>query len=94
LALVWLRVSPTYELLGWLFGLDKSNAWPNTQDMLEVLETMADFPFDRSGRDRSKLGTAAAGMTAFPAVRVILDAKEQGVRRVTLTPLQAYPIAA
>ena len=41
LALVWLRVYPTYELLGWLFGLDKSNAWHNVQDVLATLEQIA-----------------------------------------------------
>ena len=37
IALVWLRVYPTYELLGILFGMDWSNAWHNTRDALEVL---------------------------------------------------------
>jgi IS5 family transposase len=81
LALVWVRVYPTYELLGWLFGLDRSNAWHNAQDVLEVLEAMTDFPFDRPGRDRPRLGTADAVMAAFPSVRVVIDAKEQAFRR-------------
>lgn len=83
LALVWLRVYPTYELLGWLFGLDKSNAWHNTQDVLEALDTMTDFPFDRPDPDRRKLQTAEAVMEAFPEVRVIIDAKEQAFHRPT-----------
>jgi IS5 family transposase len=81
LALVWLRVYPTYELLGWLFGLDKSNAWHNAQDVLEVLDTMTDFPFDRPDPGRRKLQTAEAVVEAFPEVRVIIDAKEQAFRR-------------
>lgn len=81
LALVWLRVYPSYELLGWLFGLDKSNAWHNTQDVLEILESMTDFPFDRPDPQRRKLQTAEAVMDAFPEVRVIIDAKEQAFRR-------------
>ena len=81
LALVWLRVYPSYELLGWLFGLDKSNAWHNTQDVLEVLDTMTDFPFDRPDPQRRKLQTAEAVMEAFPEVQVIIDAKEQAFRR-------------
>jgi IS5 family transposase len=81
LALVWLRVYPTYELLGWLFGLDKSNAWHNAQDVLEVLDTMTDFPFDRPDPDRRKLHSAEAVVEAFPEVRVIIDAKEQAFRR-------------
>lgn len=81
LALVWVRVYPTYELLGWLFGLDKSNAWHNVQDVLEVLDTLTDFPLDRPDPDRRKLPTTEAVMGAFPEVRVIIDAKEQAFHR-------------
>ena len=83
LAPVWLRAYPTYKLLGWLFGLGKSNAWHNTQDVLEVLDTMPDFPFDRPDPGRRKLQTAEAVMQAFPEVRVIVDAKEQAFHRPT-----------
>ena len=81
IALVWLRIYPTYELLGWLFGLEKSNAWEAVQDALAVLETLADFPFERPAAERKKLATKAAVMEAFPEVAVIIDAKEQPFRR-------------
>ena len=81
MALVWLRVYPTYAVLGGLFGTDKPVAWHTVQDVLEVLETLADFPFDRPGKDRAALRTADAVMAAFPQVRVVIDAKEQGFRR-------------
>jgi hypothetical protein len=81
MALVWLRVYPTYEVLGWLFGLEKSNAWENVQDALAVLATLADFPFERPAADRAKLTNKAAVIAAFPAVKVILDGKEQPFRR-------------
>jgi hypothetical protein len=81
IALVWLRIYPTYELLGWLFGLEKSNAWEAVQDALAVLETLADFPFERPATERKRLATKAAVMEAFPAVAVIVDAKEQPFRR-------------
>src|SRR5262249_60629751 len=81
LALVWLRVSPTYELLGFFFGLPKRNAQLNVRDALAVLDTLDDFPFDRPDRDRKKLGSLTAVMAAFPAVRVIIDSKEQRVHR-------------
>lgn len=42
---------------------------------------MTDFPFDRPGKDRTRLGTADAAMAAFPAVRVVVDAKGQAARR-------------
>src|SRR5262245_62894942 len=51
MALVWLRVYPTYELLGFFFGLHKRNAQLNVRDALAVLDTLDDFPFDRPDRD-------------------------------------------
>src|SRR5438270_6085260 len=51
LALIWLKVYPTYEVLGLLFGLHKRNAQRNARDVLEVLEALDDFPFDRPDRE-------------------------------------------
>jgi len=81
MTLLWLRVYPTYEVLGWLFGLEKSNAWENVQDALAVLETLADFPFERPAAERAKLGTKEAVFDAFPEVKVIIDGKEQPFQR-------------
>jgi len=81
MALVWLRIYPTYELLGWLFGLEKSNAWENVQGALAVLETLADFPFERPAADRAKLATPAAVIAAFPEVKILLDGKQQPFQR-------------
>jgi hypothetical protein len=85
MALVWLRIYPTYEVLGFLFGLDKANAHRNTADVLAVLEALGDFPFDRPDRDpgRTSLGTPEAVMDAFPMVRLVVDTTEQRVRRPT-----------
>src|SRR5207237_10167848 len=49
MALVWLRLYPTYELLGFFFGLHKRNAQLNVRDVLAVLDTIDDFPLDRPG---------------------------------------------
>jgi hypothetical protein len=81
MALVWLRVYPTYEVLGWLFGLEKSNAWENVQDALAVLGTLADFPFERPAADRAKLATPAAVIAAFPEVKILIDGKEPPSQR-------------
>jgi hypothetical protein len=81
MALVWLRVYPTYELLGFLFGLHKRNAQLNVRAVLDILDTLDDFPFDRPGRDRRKLSTVTQVMEAFPQVRLVIDAKEQRVQR-------------
>jgi DDE superfamily endonuclease/Helix-turn-helix of DDE superfamily endonuclease len=81
MTLFWLRVYPSYSLLGWLFGLDKANAWRNVQDTLALLDTLPDFPFDRPAKERTQVRTAAALFAQFPAVRLIVDAKEQPFRR-------------
>jgi hypothetical protein len=81
MALVWLRTYPTYEVLGFFFGLHKRNAQLNVRAALEILDGLDTFPFDRPGRDRRKLRSAAEVITAFPQVAVIIDAKEQRINR-------------
>ena len=81
MALLWLRIYPTYEVLGWLFGLEESNAWENVQDALAVLGTLADFPFERPAAERAKLRTKEVVIVAFPEVKVIIDGKEQPFQR-------------
>jgi DDE superfamily endonuclease len=81
LALVWLRVYPTLELLGFLFSLNKTNAEDNLKAVLATLETMASFPFERPAADRKKLRSLSAVMDAFPDVRLVIDAKEQRIQR-------------
>jgi DDE superfamily endonuclease/Helix-turn-helix of DDE superfamily endonuclease len=81
MALLWLRAYPTYEVLGFFFDLHKRNAQLNVRAVLEVLDALDDFPFDRPGPDRKKLRSACEVMAAFPQVRLILDAKEQRVHR-------------
>src|SRR3954447_5924266 len=81
--LFWLRAYPTYEVLGFLFGLHHGNALRNVADMLAVLESLGDFPFDRPDRAQARAasGTLEAVMDAFPMVRLVVDTKEQRIRR-------------
>jgi hypothetical protein len=81
MALLWLRVYPTYEVLGFFFSLHRRNAQLNVRSALDVLDGMDDFPFDRPGPGRKKLRSPAEVMAAFPQVRVIIDAKEQRVNK-------------
>ena len=83
MALIWLRVYPTYELLGFFFDLHRRNAQLNVRDVLATLDTLDDFPFDRPDRDRPRLRSATEVMAAFPEVRVLIDSKEQRVNRPT-----------
>ena len=81
MALVWLRVYPTYEVLGFFFGLHKRNAQLNVRGALAALDSLDDFPLDRPTRERPKMRSAAEVMAAFPQVRLVIDGKEQRVNR-------------
>ena len=81
IALVWLRVYPTYEVMGFYFSLHKTNARQNVEEMLDTLLSMSVFGFERPARDRKKLCNAQAVMDAFPEVALVIDTKEQRIRR-------------
>jgi hypothetical protein len=81
IALIWLRIYPTFEVLGFLFSLNKTNVHEAVMDQLATLEGLADFPFERPAAERKKLRSLSAVMDAFPDVRVVIDAKEQRIQR-------------
>lgn len=81
MALFWLRTYPTYEVTGFFFSLNKTNAEDNVKDILRTLESMTDFSFERPTKDRKKLRSPQAVMDAFPDVRLVIDAKEQRLHR-------------
>jgi hypothetical protein len=85
MTLIWLRLYPTFEVLGFLFSLNKTNVHDAVNEGLATLETLADFPFERPAADRKKLRSVAAVMDAFPEVRLVIDTKEQPIRRPTST---------
>lgn len=81
MTLFWLKAYTTYELLGFFYDLDKTNIEDNLILILETLESMASFEFERPAADRKKLHSVTEVMDAFPDVRLIIDAKEQRVER-------------
>jgi hypothetical protein len=81
MTLIWLRIYPTFEVLGFLFSLDKTNVHATVGDLLATLESLADFPFERPRAERRKLRSVAAVMDAFPDVCLVIDAKEQRLER-------------
>ena len=85
MTLFWLRAYPTFEVLGVFFGLAKSNANLNVHATLAILDTLSDFTFERPAKERAKLNSVKAVMAAFPAVRLVVDATEQRIRRPTST---------
>ena len=81
MALVWLRTYPTYEVLAFLFSLNKGNAQRGTLDVLATLEAHTVFVCERPAQERQKLRSVQAVMDAFPDVRLVIDAKEQRIQR-------------
>lgn len=81
MTLFWLKAYTTYELLGFFYDLNKTNIEDNLKLVLETLEPMTSFNFERSKAERQKLHSMAEVMDAFPDVRLIIDAKEQRVER-------------
>ena len=80
MTLMWLRVYPTFALVGFFFSLHESNAWRTVQDGLATLETPSRFDFEKPAKERKALRTAAAVMDAFPDVALVIDAKEQQIQ--------------
>jgi hypothetical protein len=81
MTLFWLRTYMTYDVLGFFYGLDKTNIEDNLKAILATLEQMTHFTFDQPSPDRSKLRSPEEVMDAFPAVRLVIDAKEQRIQR-------------
>ena len=82
MAMIWLRIYPTYDVLGFLFDLNKSNIGRNLAGVLAVLrDVLGDeiqWP-DKSQRQRKM----DEFMQDFPAVVAIVDATEQPIQRPT-----------
>lgn len=81
MTLFWLRCYMTYEVLGYFYDLDKTNIENNLKDVLATLDRMTSFTFERPPAERVKLDSPQAVMTAFPDVRLVIDAKEQRIQR-------------
>ena len=81
MALVFLRVYPTYEVLAFFFSLHKANAQRGVVDVLATLEVHTVFVCERPAQERQKLRSVQAVMDAFPDVRLVIDAKEQRIQR-------------
>lgn len=80
MAMVWLRIYPTYEVLGVFFDLHKSNVCRNLKVMLELLreQTAMDVRWPDEKRPKKHLEEILAD---FPDLEVIVDATEQPIRR-------------
>lgn len=80
MAMIWLRIYPTYDVLGFLFDLDKSNIGRNLQGILAVLqqELGDEIQWPDESQRKRKL---TQFMHDFPDVVAIVDATEQPTQR-------------
>ena len=79
MALIWLRVYPIYDVLGFIFDLHKSNVCRNLKPILEVLSKHLEIEWpDKAERARKKMNEF---MQEFPEVAMIVDATEQPTYR-------------
>ena len=81
MTLFWLRVYPSYPVLAFFFQVDQSTICRNLAEIMSVLLSLSEFAFARPALERKKLGSKEAVMDAFPAVALVLDGKEQRIRR-------------
>ncbi len=76
MALFWLRACTTYEVLGILYKLNKTNIEDNLKDVLATLDTMPTFIFERPNVERPKLGSPEVVKIAFPELCQLVGSKE------------------
>src|SRR3972149_11394972 len=80
MAMIWLRVYPTYEVLGFIFELDKSNICRNLKGVLTVLREQLGDEVKWPDQERRKQKMDQF-MQEFPEVAAIVDATEQPTQR-------------
>jgi len=81
MTVIWLRVYTTYEVLGFFFGLNKTNIEDNLKDVLATLDIISQVSAKRPDPDQRKLRSVQAVMEAFPDGRLVIEAKEQRIQR-------------
>jgi hypothetical protein len=87
MALVWVRVYSTYEVLGLLFGFNKSTICRRLSFMLPLLRevTSVDLRWPDEHQRKRDFGDI---LRDFPDLEVLVDATEQRIRRPQSTPEQ------
>jgi len=81
LVLTWLRVYPSYRVLGLLFNLDKSTICRNLKMMVSLLQQVTDTALPDLDTDDAGEDDIEAILAAFPQLKAIVDATEQRIRR-------------
>jgi hypothetical protein len=80
MALIWLRIYPTYEVLGFIFALDKSNISRNLKGVLTVVQEQLDDEIEWPDKAQRKRKMDQF-MQEFADVAASVDATEQPTQR-------------
>jgi hypothetical protein len=80
LTVVWLRQYPTFEVLGYLFGVSDSTAWRYVQHVLPVLEQAGrnSMRMPKPGKRGRQLDDL---LSDTPELAIVIDSFEQRVQR-------------
>lgn len=82
LSVIWLRLYPTQEVLGFLFGVSDTNVLRTLRRVLPLLEaTGRDSLRPPSSRSRQRGRSLEQVLQEVPELAVIIDSFEQGVQR-------------
>lgn len=81
MGLIWLRIYPIYEVLGFLFDLHKSNVSRNLEPVLEVLHQLLGDEVAWPDEEQRKKKGMEQFLEEFADVVAIVDATEQPIQR-------------
>lgn len=81
MVMIWLRLYVTYEVLGFLFDLHKSNVCRNMSPILTVLQEEMSGEISWPDKEKRKKMRMAQFIEEFPDVIAIVDATEQSTQR-------------
>lgn len=82
LSVIWLRLYPTQEVLGFLFGVSDTNVLRTLRSILSLLEAAGrDTLRPAASRSRQRGRSLEEILQEVPELAVIIDSFEQGVQR-------------
>jgi hypothetical protein len=73
MALFWLRAYTTYEVLGFLYELDKTTVEDNLKDVLDTLAKMTMYHMELPAAEIPKLRSVQEVMDGFPEIRIMIE---------------------
>jgi hypothetical protein len=76
MTLFWLRAYTTYEVLGFLYGLNRTTAQDNLNEVLATLAQVKTFHFELPQAEVLKLRSVEEVIDTFPDFRLIIRTKK------------------